>query len=302
MHRPIYRHTIFLALLACLLWSTAFAGIKIGLTYTTPLRFAGIRFIISGLMIFPFVPDKKRNFSILGQNIKTVLLISLFQTVILYTLFYLGMDRTPAAIGAIIVGGGPLFVAFLAHFTTGRDPLTLRKIVALLIGFSGIILLAAARDREAGDHMTVLLGIGLLVGGNFAGSYGNILVSTRRTNLSPVFLTAVQIFIGGCTIFLLSLLFEGFTSGHKPLAYYLSLGWLSMLSAVAFTLWFIILSRPEVKVSEVNIWKFIIPVFGAVLSWLLVKGEHPLWHTVAGMILIASSIVIINLRKKSTKS
>jgi drug/metabolite transporter (DMT)-like permease len=47
-------NTIFRTIIACLLWSTAYAGIKIGLQYDTPFHFAGVRFIISGLMILPF--------------------------------------------------------------------------------------------------------------------------------------------------------------------------------------------------------------------------------------------------------
>jgi drug/metabolite transporter (DMT)-like permease len=45
---------IFWAIIACLLWSIAYAGIKIGLQYDTPFHFAGVRFIISRLMILPF--------------------------------------------------------------------------------------------------------------------------------------------------------------------------------------------------------------------------------------------------------
>jgi drug/metabolite transporter (DMT)-like permease len=44
-------NTTFWAIIACLLWSTAYAGIKIGLQYDTPFHFAGVRFIISGFII-----------------------------------------------------------------------------------------------------------------------------------------------------------------------------------------------------------------------------------------------------------
>jgi drug/metabolite transporter (DMT)-like permease len=44
-------NTTFWAIIACLLWSTAYAGIKIGLQYDTPFHFAGVRFIISGMII-----------------------------------------------------------------------------------------------------------------------------------------------------------------------------------------------------------------------------------------------------------
>ncbi|MBN1951066.1 MAG: DMT family transporter [Bacteroidales bacterium] len=294
--RPFYLHSVFLALFACLLWSTAFAAIKIGLRYTTPLQFAGIRFILSGLMILPFTGNLKENWAKTKKNWKAVFLISLFQTIILYTFFYLGMNKTPAAIGAIIVGAGPLFVALLAHFITGRDPLTLRKSIALMIGFSGIILLAMSKDQGETNHLRVVTGILLLITGNFAGSFGNILVSRNKTGIAPVFLSAVQILFGGLVILVISLFFEDINFTVKPLPYYISLGWLSFLSAAAFSLWFVVLSRPEVRVSDINVWKFIIPVVGAVLSWILIAGEKPQWNTLAGMTLIASSILIIYFR------
>jgi hypothetical protein len=43
--------TLFWAIMACLPWSTAYAGNKIGLHYDTPFHFAGVRFIISGTII-----------------------------------------------------------------------------------------------------------------------------------------------------------------------------------------------------------------------------------------------------------
>jgi drug/metabolite transporter (DMT)-like permease len=297
--RSFHQNSIFLALLACILWSTAFAGIKIGLNYSEPIQFAGFRFMLSGLMIFPFCRNLKINFKLLVKNFRGVFFISLFQTALLYIFFYQGIDKTPAAIGAIVVGAGPLFIALLAHFTTGKDYLTGRKVLALLIGFSGIILLALAKDKNIENQGTVLLGILLLVTGNLAGSYGNILVSKDRFGISPVFLNAVQIFMGGVMILIVSLFFEEVSFLAKPLPYYMALGWLSILSAVAFSLWFVVLSRPEIKVSEINVWKFIIPLLGAMLSWVIIANEGPQWNTLAGMILIAAAIVIIYRKGKN---
>jgi drug/metabolite transporter (DMT)-like permease len=298
--RSFYQNSLFLALLACILWSTAFAGIKIGLNYSEPLQFAGFRFMLSGLLIFPFCRNLKVNIRLTVKHFKGVFKISLFQTALLYTFFYQGINKTPAAIAAIVVGAGPLFIAFLAHFITGRDPLTKRKIVALLTGFSGIILLALAKDRNIENHAAVMLGILLLVIGNLAGSYGNILVSQDRFGISPVFLNAVQIFMGGVMILIVSFIFEDVSITQKPLLFYGALLWLGFLSAAAFSLWFVVLSRPEIKVSEINVWKFIIPLLGAAISWLLIAGEGPRWYTIAGMILIASAIVVMyGVRKNS---
>jgi drug/metabolite transporter (DMT)-like permease len=80
--------------------------------------------------------------------------------------------------------------------------------------------------------------------------------------------------------------------------YYLSLGWLSILSAVAISIWTVLLKRPGIIVSDLNFWKFLIPVFGATLSWILLPAEKPLAITLVGMLIIASSLVILNLVRR----
>jgi drug/metabolite transporter (DMT)-like permease len=47
-------NTIVWAIIACLLWSTAYSAIKLGLQYDKPFHFEGIRFMISGLIVLPF--------------------------------------------------------------------------------------------------------------------------------------------------------------------------------------------------------------------------------------------------------
>ena len=126
--------TVFLAIVACLLWASAFAVVKIGLQYSTPLRFAGIRFFLSGLMILPFVLKINGFWQSIRENAKLVLLIAFLQTFVHYALFYQGMNLVPGALGAIVVGAGPLFVSLTAHFMMPGDKLSLRKLAIIFLG------------------------------------------------------------------------------------------------------------------------------------------------------------------------
>jgi len=81
---------------------------------------------------------------------------------------------------------------------------------------------------------------------------------------------------------------------NLPSEYWLSLGWLAMVSAFAITIWFGLLQRPGVKVSNLNTWKFIIPIFGAFLSWMILPGENPDTISIIGMIVIAFSLLLVN--------
>src|SRR5665648_862211 len=108
-------NTIVWAIIACLLWSTAYPFIKIGLEYSTPLHFAGSRFILSGLMILPFTIRPRQYIMMIRENLNLVLMVTLLQVIINYVLFYLGMDRVPGALGAVIVGTQPFVTAIVSR-------------------------------------------------------------------------------------------------------------------------------------------------------------------------------------------
>jgi drug/metabolite transporter (DMT)-like permease len=74
--------------------------------------------------------------------------------------------------------------------------------------------------------------------------------------------------------------------------------WLSLIAAIGFSLWFVVLNMPGVKVSEINVWKFIIPVLGAVLSWIILPDEKPEWIVIAGMVLVGLSLVVMYYKVK----
>lgn len=284
-------NTIFWAIIACLLWSTVYAGIKIGLQYDTPLHFAGIRFIISGLMILPFTVRPGIYFRMIKEHWKIVVWVILLQILINYILFYLGMDLVPGSLGAVIVGSQPLVTALVASMMHEEDPLTKRKMITIALGIIGVILISAGRQALKLGGAIELLGVFMILGANIATATSNVMVSLKSKGMNPLVLSSASFFIGGIIIFLISMPFETAPQTKMPAEYWLTLIWLSFVSAFAFSLWFMLLQRPSVKVSELNLWKFIIPVAGAILSWILVPGEKPEWLTIAGMIIITSSLI-----------
>jgi drug/metabolite transporter (DMT)-like permease len=298
------RNTIFWAIIACLLWSTAYAGIKLGLQYDTPLHFAGIRFIISALMILPFTVRPSAYIKIIIDNRKVILSVMVLQTIINYSLFYFGMDLVPGALGAVIVGSQPLVTAVVAAMMHEEEKLTKNKIITIIFGISGVILISAGRQALRLGTAMEFLGVILILGANIATATSNVIVSLKTRGINPLVISSFSLGTGGLILYLVSFPIEGFVQVQKPMVYWLDLLWLSFMSAYAFSLWYKLLQRPGVKVSELNLWKFIIPVVGAVLSWLLVPGENPEWLTICGMIIITGSLILffLNIRKEVRKS
>ncbi len=286
------------AIFTCLLWASAFVGIKIGLPYTTPLNFAGLRFFISGLLIFPFAGGLSFYIASIRKHWKIVLLISLLQTFLQYALFYQGINRVPASLAAIIIGAQPLFIAFVAHFLMPGDKLNWKKLLIYLFGFSGIILVSLGRHNFSISEEAKISGIIFLILVNIIAGFSNVFVAKDGTKIPALVLSSSTMLFGGFILYLFSLPIEGFTSLHQPVQYYFSLLYLSILSALAISIWFILLKRPGVKVSDLNFWKFLIPLAGAVLAWLILPGEIINIYALLGMLIIAASLLMLNIYKR----
>lgn len=223
---------------------------------------------------------------------RVFMMVTVLQTLVNYTLFYIGLDMVPGALGAVIVGSQPLVTAVVASMINKEDKLTREKIITIIFGIAGVILISAGRQAFKLGSATELLGVLLILIANIATATSNVVVSLKSKGINPFVLSSTSLFVGGIIIYLFSIPIEGLPHGTFPLRYWIILLWLSFMAAFAFSLWFKLLQRPGVKVSELNLWKFIIPVVGAVLSWLLVPGENPEWLTVGGMVIITSSLIM----------
>lgn len=288
------------AILACVLWGSAFAGAKIGFEYMEPIRLSGFRFALAGILLWPVLAFNKVNIRRHLPYWKFMLFFAFIQTFLQYGLFFMGLNKVPAATAAVIVGSGPLFVAIMAHFTMKNDRMTLRKALAIVLGLSGVLFISLAKGEMAGTGWGFYSGILLLILSNTIGASTNILVAKHKGDISPVLLTSFANFTGGVMLILVSFLFEGSKNNGYPLEFWGALLWLAMIPAAGFSIWYTLLKQPGVKVSELNMWKFIIPVTGCILSWLLLPGETPDIVSVTGITVITAALLILQLPKRTS--
>ncbi len=281
------------AILACLLWSSAFAGVKIGLAYVPPLTFAGMRFILAGCLLLPFCGGPRGVASTLRRHGRLVLTVSFFQTIVLYGAFFWGMSLVGGAQGAVIIGASPLAAALLAHFFMADDRMTLGKAGTIALGMAGVVVLAAARQPWEPAGRRELAGMGLLLISVVSSAAAGVTVARHRREINPLALNSLQMGLGGVVLLALGMVVDGPPRALPPLEFFGALLWLASISAAGFSIWFTWLRR--VKVSQLNMWKFLIPLFGAGLSWLLVEGESPDVPTAAGMVCVATAVLVNQL-------
>lgn len=279
-----------MAVLACLLWSSAFVAGKHALEYQKPLNLAGTRFLLAGLLQIPLCGSLLAPFRLLKTDFKTVLWVSLFHTVYLYASFFIGLSWVRGAEGAIMIGVGPLTSALVAHLLMKDDKMQKRTLISILIGMSGVVLISLASNPWNPGGLKEFCGLMLLLSGAFVSAIGNVVVAKRKGGLNPIALNSMQMLLGGAILLLLALPVEGPPLFQLPLVYYGNLLWLASISAIAFAIWFFLLGK--IKVSRLNLWKFLIPLCGATLSWIFLPDESPTLPSLLGMILIVAGITI----------
>lgn len=288
---------MMLALFSCFLWGSAFPAIKVGYdlfkisgsdTYGKIL-FAGYRFLLSGMMILGFCVLTGRKIKVKKHKIKGILLLGLLQTAINYTFFYIGVSNTSGTKGSILSATGTLFSVILAHFFYKEDKLTNKKLIGLMVGFVGVVLVNI-NDGGVGSGYS-LTGEGFVLIASLTGAISGIYTKKLAKQIDTFLVTAYQLLIG--SVFLITV---GYLGGAETFNITNQNIWLllylSFISAAAFSIWTILLKYNGV--GKVTIYKFTVPIFGTFLSYIFLKERLLGSNVILAIILVSVSIILIN--------
>ena len=289
-----------LAMLCCFLWGSAFPCIKIGYQMfqissdqtMSQILFAGVRFTLAGILVILFGSILSRKILLPKRSsCKNILIICLFQTVIQYLFFYIGMAHT-SGVKASIVEASNVFLAILvANLIFHQEKLTFSKMLGCVIGFAGVILInLTGSGLEGGMTMT---GEGFILLSAAAYAVSSVLIKRFSVYENPVVISGYQFMIGGLIMIVVGLAGGGSLHPTSP-ASALTMLYMALISAVAYTIWGILLKYNPV--SRVAVFGFMNPVFGVVLSALLLKeySQIPLFQCVASLVLVCLGIYIVN--------
>lgn len=270
------KNIVLLAALCCLLWGSAYPAIKVGYELFnikdlgSKLVFAGYRFTLAGIFILLFeIFTKKTVFNFTKKQFGQITLLGMTQTALQYIFFYVGLSYTTGVRGSIINGTGTFVSIILAHFIYQNDKLNLNKIIGCVIGFFGVIIVNL-NGQSLGRSSFTLKGEGFIMIAAiiFAASaiYGKKITQSQQ----PSIVTGFQLTIGGLILTVLGFILGGSLSGFTLKSTALLI-YMALLSSVAFVIWTELLKYN--KVGIISVFNFLIPVFGTLLS-ALVLGEN----------------------------
>lgn len=294
------------ALICCALWGSAFPCIKLGYTWfeiaskdtMTQILFAGIRFALAGVMAIAIGSVTQRQFIFPQKKAwLSVAKLSSLQTIAQYVFFYIGLAHT-TGVKASIVEGTNVFVAILVASLIFRlEKLTVKKIVGSIIGFAGVVLVNLAGSNSS--FQLNFLGDGFIFLSTVAYAFSSVLLKRYSREDNPIMLSGYQFLFGGVVMAAVGFIFGGRLTVINAKGICMLI-YLALVSAVAYSLWGILVKYNPI--SKVAVFGFMNPVFGVVLSAILLPEASSLGvMSVLSLLLICVGIFIVNYEKKIKK-
>ena len=289
------------ATLCCLLWGSSYPAIKSGYelfaiaTDDIPSKivFAGYRFLFAGLLLLLFAMAQRKPIARLSQRqYGQIAILGLTQTSIQYIFFYIGLAFTTGVKGSIMNATGTFFSVLLAHLIYKNDRLSYNKSIGCVLGFAGVMLVNFSHSLL--DFSFSMMGDGFVVLAAFILSASMLYGKRISQTVDPTVMTGWQLAFGGGVLVLGGYLTGGTLVVHSVKAAAL-LGYLTLLSSIAFALWSVLLKYN--RVSMIAPFNFVVPVAGTVLSAIFL-GENILEMKYAiALVLVCSGIWWVNKPK-----
>lgn len=287
------------ALVCCALWGSAFPCIKLGYAMmnisssdtASQILYAGYRFTLAGILAILIGSVSQRTLLLPKRSaIGKIGTLALFQTIIQYLFFYIGLAHT-TGVKASIIEGVNVFVAILvAGCIFHQETVTRRKMLGCAIGFAGVVLVNLSGHGI--DLNFTLTGDGFILLSTVAYAFSSVIMKRYSKEENPVMLSGYQFVVGGAVMILVGLAMGGEVGGFT-LASAAMLIYLAMISAVAYSLWGILLKYNPV--SKVAVFGFMNPVIGVILSAIVLNEKDTLGiMSVVALILVCIGIYVVN--------
>lgn len=287
-----------LASFCALGWSLAYPLIKLGYSEIgisssdtgSKIMFAGIRFLVAGLMVVLVSVFQKKNMKVNCREGMALIVFALVNTALHYLFSYIGLSYIPSARSTILDSMGGFLLIILSGILFKDDVFNSRKIIGCILGFLGIVIINVAPIDAFFTNIS-FKGDGFILLNACCAAAGGIITKLISKKIDMMVATGYSMSIGG-----LMLILVGKATGIKCHWNISVKGmWivvlLILISAVCFSIYNMLLVYHPI--SKVAIYNALIPILGVMFSSIILK-EPFMWQYILAGLIVASGIYVIN--------
>ena len=278
-----------------LIWSSSFLWIKIGVQEVSPMVLVSFRMLFGAITATAYAlylktiwPRDRRTWTIFAILGPASLAIPIF-------FISWGEQTIDSAVASILNATTPLFTIVIAHFLLQDDKMTAPKVLGLLIGFVGVIVLLS-KDFVAGAQNSVIGQAAVILASLF---YAGSAVYARKLtqHVDGIVRGAMPLITSAIFMWIVGPLTE------KPFEFpSLSLTWIAILwlgilgSGLAVIMLYYLIH--EIGPTRASMVTYLFPVGGVILG-VVFLNEQLSWQLVAGTLLIIASLAVVNWKPRN---
>src|SRR5256714_957629 len=281
----------------CIVWSSTWLAIKIGLRDLPPISFVAIRFLVAIAVLLAVSIGRTRLLP-RGRNDYVVLAITgILMFAVNYTLLFWAELHVSSGLAAVLQATIPIFGMFCAHWMLPDEPLRFQRLSGAIVALSGVTVICARLFGFNGP-LAFWGGVAVVIGAASA-AYANVLVKARSIQLAPAMLAAWQMIFGIVPLFVLGLAVEGnpVRFHWTPTAIFCLLYLAIIGSALTFLLLYWLL--PRLTVAQLQSISLITPPGAVMLGWLMGGEAFPISSLLGAALVLAGVWMIFRNRAAS---
>lgn len=249
----------------CVVWSSTWLVIKIGLRDLPPVSFVALRFVVAILVLLAISIGRAR---LLPRSQGDYLVLAgtgLLMFGLNYTLLFWAELHVSSGLAAVIQASIPIFGMIFAHWMLPDEPLRWQRLLGALVAMAGVGLICV-RLLNFNGWFAFLGGVAIAIGAASA-AFSNVLLKAKKIQLAPSMLAAWQMIFGTVPLLLLGLTIDG-----SPLRFHwteravLCLLYLAVIGS-SFTFLLLYWLLPRMSVTRLQTIALITPPGAIALGW-----------------------------------
>lgn len=272
-------------LILCIVWSSTWLAIKVGLYDLPPLSFVAIRFAVAIIALLAVSVSRERLLPARRSDFAVLAFTGVLMFAINYALLFWGELHVSSGLAAVIQASIPIFGMVFAHWMLPDEPLRWQRLAGALIAVLGVAVICA-RLLSFNGWLAFLGGFGITIGAASA-AFSNVWLKARQIALAPSMLAAWQMIFGTIPLLALAFIVDG-----NPLHLHWSgraifcLLYLALIGS-AFTFVLLYWLMPRMTVTKLQTISLITPPGAIALGWALGGERLSAWSLLGACFVLA---------------